>query len=92
MGDINSDIAVIKNDISHIKDGVEEIKNNCQKRDEDCDCKFTELYKSKADHSLKIKEIEGQLSFHNKILAAFGALCLALVTIGGDIAAWFRGA
>ena len=91
MGDIDSDIAVIKNDIAHIKDGVEEIKNNCQKRDEDCDCRFTELYDSRADHSLKIKEIEGQLSFHNKILAGFGALGLALVTICGDIVTWFRG-
>ena len=91
MGNLESDIAVIKNDIAHIKEGIEEIKNNCQNRDKDCDCKFNELYNSRADQLLKIKEIEGQISFHNKVLAGLGTLFIALIAVAGDLVSWIRG-
>ncbi|MBN2734727.1 MAG: hypothetical protein JXQ82_07725 [Methanomicrobiaceae archaeon] len=91
MGSIESDIAVIKNDIAHIKAGIEEIKNNCQERDNDCECKFNELYTSRNEQSMKIKEIDGQISFHNKVLAGLGTLFLALIAVAGDVVTWIRG-
>ncbi len=91
MGNLESDIAVIKNDIAHIKEGIEEIKNNCQSRDEDCDCKFKELYEFKNMQSVKITEIEGQISFHNKVLAGLGTLFIALIAVAGDLVSWIRG-
>lgn len=91
MGDVESDIAVIKNDIKHIKDGIEEIKNTCKSRDDDCECKFSELYAAKNSQSIEITEIKSQVSLHNKVIAGLGALFLVLVGIAGDLVTWLRG-